>query len=59
VDSRLAPLFADAFADDWQPILGYPRTYLVLFERDEGGSIAGLRVSGTGVRNLWFGKLRP
>jgi CubicO group peptidase (beta-lactamase class C family) len=59
VDSRLTPLFADAFRDDWQPILGYPRSYTVLFERDEGGAIAGLRVSGTGVRRLWFARIRP
>jgi hypothetical protein len=56
VDSRLTPLFADAFRDDWQPILGYPRTYMVLFEREEGGAITGLRVSGNAVRRLRFVK---
>jgi hypothetical protein len=54
VDSKLTPLFADAFRDDWLPITGYPTTYLVVFERDERGTITGLRVSGTGVRNLRF-----
>jgi len=42
-----------------QPILGYPRTYLVLFERDEGGSITRPGVSGTGVRKLRFAKTLP
>ncbi|MBN1136713.1 MAG: hypothetical protein JXM73_09005 [Anaerolineae bacterium] len=51
---KLTLLFADAFGDDWQPILGYPRTYMVLFERDEGGAIVGLCVSGSGVRRLRF-----
>jgi CubicO group peptidase (beta-lactamase class C family) len=54
VDSRLTPLFADAFSDDWLPIMGYPTTYLVVFERDERDTITGLRVSGTRVRNLKF-----
>jgi CubicO group peptidase (beta-lactamase class C family) len=53
-DSKLSPLFADAFSDDWLPIVGYPTTYLVVFERDERGAITGLRVSGTRVRNLRF-----
>ena len=54
VDSKLTPLFADAFSDDWQPLLGYPTTYLVRFERDSGGEVSGLRVTGTRVRNLSF-----
>jgi hypothetical protein len=54
VDSRLTPLFADAFSDDWLPLMGYPTTYLVVFERDDCGSITSLRVSGTRVRNLAF-----
>lgn len=54
VDSRLSPLFTDAFKDDWLPIVGYPTGYLVVFERDESGSVSGLRVSGTRVRNLKF-----
>ena len=53
-DSKLTPLFADAFSDDWLPLMGYPTTYLVVFERDAGGRLAGLRVTGTRVRNLWF-----
>jgi CubicO group peptidase (beta-lactamase class C family) len=56
VDSKLTPVFTDAFSDDWTPLMGYPTTYLVVFERDEGGAIAGLRVSGTRVRNLQFTK---
>ncbi len=54
VDSQLTPLFADAFSDDWMPLMGYPTTYLVVFERDKEGVISGLRVSGTRVRNLQF-----
>jgi CubicO group peptidase (beta-lactamase class C family) len=56
VDSKLTPLFADAFSDDWTPLMGYPTTYLVVFERDAGQAIRGLRVSGTRVRNLQFFK---
>jgi CubicO group peptidase (beta-lactamase class C family) len=56
VDSKLTPLFTDAFSDDWGPLMGYPTTYLVRFERDAHGAVAGLRVSGTRVRNLQFVK---
>jgi hypothetical protein len=56
VDSELAPLFRDAFSDDWLPLMGYPTTYLVVFERDARDRIAALRVSGTRVRNLRFVK---
>jgi CubicO group peptidase (beta-lactamase class C family) len=59
VDSRLTPLFQDAFSDDWLPLMGYPTTYLVLFERDDAGAVNGLRVSGTRVRNLQFVKTNP
>jgi CubicO group peptidase (beta-lactamase class C family) len=54
VDSQLTPLFRDAFSDDWGPLMGYPTTYLVVFERDEHDAIIGLRVSGTRVRHLSF-----
>jgi hypothetical protein len=54
VDSQLSPAFVDAFSDDWLPIMGYPTTYLVVFQRGENGAITGLRVSGTRVRNLEF-----
>jgi CubicO group peptidase (beta-lactamase class C family) len=54
VDSRLTPLFSDAFSDDWTPLMGYPTTYLVVFERDTNGAIIGLRVSGDRVRHLKF-----
>jgi CubicO group peptidase (beta-lactamase class C family) len=56
VDSQLRPVFADAFSDDWTPLMGYPTSYLVVFERDREGAVAGLRVSGTRVRNLQFVK---
>jgi hypothetical protein len=58
VDSQLTPLFRDAFSDDWQPIMGYPTTYTVIFERDEQRRITGLRISGTRVRHLWFARQR-
>jgi CubicO group peptidase (beta-lactamase class C family) len=54
VESRLTPLFTDAFSDDWTPLMGYPTTYLIVFERDDRQAITGLRVSGTRVRNLQF-----
>jgi hypothetical protein len=54
VDSKLTPLFTDAFSDDWLPLMGYPTTYLLVFERDRHETITGLRVSGTRVRNLSF-----
>jgi hypothetical protein len=54
VDSKLTPLFTDTFSDDWEPLMGYPTTYLVVFERDQRGAITGLRVSGSRVRHLRF-----
>jgi CubicO group peptidase (beta-lactamase class C family) len=54
VDSKLAPVFTDAFRDDWTPLMGYPTTYLVVFERNAQRDVIGLRVSGTRVRNLRF-----
>jgi hypothetical protein len=56
VDSKLTPLFRDACHEDWEPLMGYPATYLVVFERDERDTITGLRVSGTSVRHLGFVK---
>ena len=58
VDSHPTPLFNDAFRDDWAPLLGYPRTYLIRFTRDAHGAIEGLTVSGDGVRNLRFERTR-
>ena len=54
VDSLLTPLFRDTFSDNWEPLMGYPTTYLVSFERDEQGKVTGLRVSGSRVRHLRF-----
>jgi CubicO group peptidase (beta-lactamase class C family) len=56
VDSKLTPVFRDAFSDDWEPLMGYPTTYLVVFERDKHGVVTGLRVSGSSVRHLHFVK---
>ena len=57
VDSILTPLFEDGFGDDWTPIMGYPRKFLVVFERDQDRQVSGLFVSGDEVRNLRFKKL--
>jgi hypothetical protein len=56
VDSHLTPLFHDTFSDDWTPLMGYPTTYLVVFERDEHDTVSGLRASGSRVRHLGFVK---
>jgi hypothetical protein len=58
VDSKLTPVFADTFRDDWEPLMGYPTTYFVLFERDERGEVSGLRVSGARVRHVRFDRQR-
>ncbi|MFN2302992.1 MAG: serine hydrolase domain-containing protein, partial [Anaerolineales bacterium] len=55
-DSQLTVLFQDTFRDDWEPLMGYPTTYLVCFVRDEEGKVIGLRVSGDRVRNIYFVK---
>jgi hypothetical protein len=52
--SEMKTLFRDAFNDDWMPIMGYPTNYTVVFDREEDGDVNGLRVSGNGVRHLWF-----
>ena len=54
VNSKLTPLFRDTFSDDWEPLMGYPTTYLVAFDRDESDTITGLSVSGTRMRKLKF-----
>jgi hypothetical protein len=54
VDSKLSAVFTDAFSDDWLPLMGYPTTYLVVFDRDASDEVTGLRVTGTRVRNLRF-----
>jgi CubicO group peptidase (beta-lactamase class C family) len=53
-DSALSPLFTDAFSDDWSSIVGYPLTFMIIFDRDQRGEITGLKVSGSRVRNLRF-----
>lgn len=54
VDSILSPVFTDVFHDDWTPLMDYPASYLIVFERDQQDTISGLRVSGNRVRNLIF-----
>ena len=57
LDSFLTPVFEDGFSDDWTPIMGYPRKFLVVFQRDQDEHINGLSVSGDEVRNLHFKKV--
>lgn len=57
VDTTLNPVFTDAFRDDWQPIVGWPLTFMLVFERDEYGVVNALRVSGDRVRRLKFERL--
>ncbi len=54
VDTKLSPLFTDAFSDDWQPIMEWPLTYTIIFERDEARAVSGFRVSGSRIRHLKF-----
>ena len=54
VDTKLSPLFTNAFSDDWQPIMEWPLTYTIIFERDEARSVSGFRVSGSRIRHLKF-----
>lgn len=56
VDTKLTPLFPDAFRDDWTPIVDYPKAYLIRFERGENQAVTGLRVWGDGVRHLAFAR---
>jgi hypothetical protein len=54
--SKLTPLFRDTFSDDWEPLMGYPTIYTVIFERNKRGTVNGLRVSGSRVRHIRFEK---
>ena len=53
-DTEATPVLADAFRDDWRPVVGYPLSFLLHFERDAQGAVIGLRVSGARVRHLRF-----
>ena len=55
-DSQLTALFRDTFKDDWAPLMGYPTTYLVRFERNGQEKIVGLTVSGDRVRHIRFNR---
>ncbi len=57
VDTFPVPLFHDTFSDDWTPILAFPMNFVIEFQRDASGAVAGLRVSGGGARGLWFGRV--
>ena len=54
VDTRLTAIFKDAFNDDWQPILGWPWAYTIIFQRDAEGVVIELTVSGSRIRRLKF-----
>jgi CubicO group peptidase (beta-lactamase class C family) len=54
VDTRLTPVFKDAFNDDWQPVLGWPWAYTIIFQRDAEGVVNELTVSGSRIRRLKF-----
>ena len=57
VDSKMVPVFQDAFSDDWLPITDFQFNLMVVFERDPHGEIEGMRVSGMRVRNIRFIKV--
>ncbi len=56
-DSKMVPVFIDAFSDDWLPIVDFQLNLLVVFERDVQGNINGMSVSGMRVRNIKFIKV--
>ena len=53
-DTRLTAVFKDAFNDDWQPVLGWPWSYTIIFQRDAEGVVNGMSVSGSRIRRLKF-----
>jgi CubicO group peptidase (beta-lactamase class C family) len=56
-DSFLTPVFADGFTDDWSPVVGFPMSYLIIFERNAAGEVTGFTISGDRVRHLRFEQL--
>jgi CubicO group peptidase (beta-lactamase class C family) len=54
VDTLARPMFAGVFSDDWEPILGYPGSFLIEFEEGEDGGVPRFRVSGDRVRGVRF-----
>lgn len=56
-ESKMVPVFNDAFSDDWLPITDFQLNLLVVFERDAQSNINGMRVSGIRVRNIRFVKV--
>ena len=53
-DTAPAPVFADAFRDDWEPVFGFPYSFLLLFDRTDDGAVSGFRLSGDRVRHLRY-----
>jgi CubicO group peptidase (beta-lactamase class C family) len=52
--TTLTALFGDTFGDDWAPIVGFPLTYTLAFQRGPDGEVDGFRLFGAGVRGLRF-----
>jgi hypothetical protein len=57
-DTRLIPVFADGFQNDWSAAAGYPCSYIMVFGRDAQGQINGFRLSDDRMRHLRFDRLR-
>ena len=53
-DTIMTPVFRDGFVDSWDPIVGFPFSFLIRFDRDSSDAVVGCRVSGDRVRNLRF-----
>ena len=53
-DTVMTPVFRDGFVDSWDPIVGFPFSFLIRFDRDSSDAVVGCRVSGDRVRNLRF-----
>jgi CubicO group peptidase (beta-lactamase class C family) len=53
-DTVLTPVFADGFTDDWSPVVDFPMSYLIIFERNATGTVTGFTISGDRVRHLCF-----
>lgn len=53
-DTTLTPVFEDGFIDDWEPIAGFPFSFMIRFDRNPAGTVVGCRVSGDRARNLRF-----
>ena len=53
-DTVMTPAFRDGFVDSWDPIVDFPLSFVIRFDRDSSETVVGCRVSGDRVRNLRF-----